>query len=85
MEARQAEARAVAQKRRDEAEAAVDRVTARIHTEYAVHAQAISDLVAEANAADTAAELFNMEFYLPGEYDDIAAVRLVHDRLGWIK
>lgn len=84
-EAREAEAHAAALKSRDDAVTDVDKAVARIRSDYVRHAQAISDLVAEANAADTAAELFNNEVYATGEYEDIGPVKLVHDGLGWSK
>jgi hypothetical protein len=60
-EARAAEAFAAAKKRRDDAETAVDRVVVRIRSEYAVHAEAIAELVAQAKAADAVARSINRE------------------------
>jgi hypothetical protein len=80
-EARTAEAFAAAKKRRDEADAASDKVAARIKEEYVLHAQAIADLVAEARAADAGARSINMEIW--EQASELAPILAVHGRLGW--
>jgi hypothetical protein len=62
-EAREAEAFAAAKKRRDDADAVVDKVATRIKEEYAHHAQAITDLIAEAKTADAGARSINMQIW----------------------
>lgn len=83
VEARDAEARAAAQKQHDAAEAGAAAVAARIKADYVVHAQAIARLVEDAAAADKAASQYNAEFAYEGKYVDTPAVKLVHERIGW--
>jgi hypothetical protein len=80
-ETREAEAFAAAKKRRDDADAAVDKVAARIKEEYAAHAQAISNLVAEAKAADAGARSINSEIW--ENASELAPIIAVHGRIGW--
>jgi hypothetical protein len=80
-EARQAEAFAAAKKRRDDAEASVDSVVARIRIEYAVHAEAIAELVAQAKAADAVARSINREIW--ENASELPPIVAVHGRLGW--
>lgn len=82
-EARQAEAFAAAKKRRDDAEASVDSVVARIRIEYAVHAEAIAELVAQAKAADAVARSINREIW--ENASELPPIVAVHGRLGWGK
>lgn len=71
---------AAAKKRRDGAEAAVDKVATRIKEEYAAHAQAIEDLVGEAKAADAIARSINIAIW--EQASKLAPILAVHGRLG---
>jgi hypothetical protein len=84
-ETREAEARAAAQKHRDDAVAAVDRVVARIGKEYATHARAIASLVQEADAADSTVHAVNDEIFRGASYEGLQLVGRVHERLGWLE
>jgi hypothetical protein len=80
-EARTAEAFAAAKKRRDDADAVVDKVATRIKEEYAHHAQAIADLIAAAKVADAGARSINSEIW--ENASELAPVLAVHGRIGW--
>jgi hypothetical protein len=82
---RQAEARAAAVKSRADAVAVVDKVVARIHSEYENHARAIASLVQEAVDADSAVHAVNDEIFRGTSYEGLELVGRVHERLGWME
>lgn len=82
-EARESEARAAAQKHRDDAAAAVDRAVERIRSEYTAHARAIAARLEEGIAADGAVWSVNNGIFRDASYEGLELLEFVHERLGW--